>query len=210
MPGADVLRRGLPLRKAVTQVAIWYPVSKVPQSHFSDAFAAYNNNDTHAAAIHIRKATNYLRLESGRATGIARHRLDDSLAQLVRLAASIEGDAANNDPSMAIAFAKASLALALEHRSKAAGFWAQQVHDKTGYALKTAANELMNAAAWAGNEADASIRAGAATIALGDRLATGSACTRSEVELGFDMLEHALSELGSRIGAEAALSSMDL
>lgn len=188
-------------------MAIWYPVSKVPQRHFSDAFSAYNNKDHLAAAIHIRKAASYLRLESGRATGSARHQLEDALAQLAMLATSIERDAANSDQPIATVFAKASLALALEHRSKAAGFWAQQVYDKTGYALKTAADGLMNAAAWAGNEANACILAGVATNSLGDRLATGAAWTRNEVERGFDMLGDALSELGLRIDTKTVLCS---
>ncbi len=191
-------------------MAIWHPVSKMPQSHFSDAFAAYGNNDFRAAAMHIRKASSYLRLESGRATGPVRKQLEDALTQLVRLAASVEAAASNCDRSMAIAFAQASLALALEHRSKAAGFWARQAYDKTGYALKTAADGLMNAAAWAGNESDACVRAGAATNALGDKLATGAAWTRDEVELGFDMLEQALSELGPRIGTKTVLCSTAL
>lgn len=186
-------------------MAIRYPVSKVPQRHFSDAFAAHGNKDCHAAAIHIRKAASYLRLESGRATGNARHQLEDSLAQLAMLAASIERGAANSDQPMTAVFAKASLALALEHRSKAAGFWARHAHDKTGYALKTAADGLMNAAAWAGNEANACVLAGIAANALGDRLATGAAWTRNEVELGFDMLDDALSELGLRIGTNIVL-----
>ena len=65
---ADLDRRWL-----VTDVTTWYPVTEEPQRHFTNAVAAYARKDYKTAAMDIRKASGYLRLEAGRATGDARH-----------------------------------------------------------------------------------------------------------------------------------------
>ncbi len=203
---ADMERRWL-----ISDVTTWYPVSEEPQRHFTDAAAAYARKDYKAAATDIRKATGYLRLEAGRATGEARQELDGSVAQLDTLAASVEKGAVKDEQSMAKAFAKADHALALEHRSKAAESWTRKEYDKAGYELKAAAQGLESAAGWAGGEAQAGASATVAdTRALSDKLASGATWTRDEVAKGFQSLGNGINALGQKIDGTKKASPFDV
>ena len=203
---ADMDRRWL-----LTDVTTWYPVSGEPQRHFTDAAAAYAKKDYKSAATDIRKATGYLRLEAGRATGDAKQELDSSVAQLDTLAASVENGAVTDEQSMDKAFAKADHALALEHRSKAAESWARKEYDEAGYELKAAAQGLESAAGWAGGEAQAGASATVAdTRALGDKLASGATWTRDEVTKDFESLRNSINALGQKIGGTKKASPFDL
>ncbi len=203
---ADIERRWL-----VTDVTTWYPVSEEPQRHFTDAAAAYAKKDYRAAATDIRKATSYLRLEAGRATGAARQELERSVAQLDMLAASVEKGAVKDEQSMTKAFARADHALALGHRSKAVESWARKEYDKAGYELKAAAQGLESAASWIGAEAKAGASATVAdTRALGDKLAAGGAWTRDEIDKGFESLGNGINALGQKSGSTKKASPFNV
>lgn len=193
---ADMERRWL-----VTDVTTWYPVSEEPQRHFIDAVAAYTRKEYGAAATDIRKATSYLRLETDRATGVAKQELERSVVQLDMLAASVEKGAVKDEQSMTKVFARAGHALALGHRSKAAESWARKEYDKAGYELKAAAQGLESTAGWIGGEAKAGASATVAdTRALGDKLAAGGTWTRDEITEGFESLGNGINALGRKIG----------
>jgi hypothetical protein len=179
------------------------PASEEPQQHFGSAVEAFARKDYKTAATEIRKATGYMRLEASRATGNTRQELNSSVAELDKLAASVEKGAVKDDKLMDKDFARANHALAVAHRAEAAESWTRKEYDKAGYELKAAARDLESAAGWAGTKA----KAGASTVvadtqALGDKLATGATWTRDEVGRGFDALGHALNELGHKIGAK--------
>lgn len=182
-----------------------------PQRHFMGAVAAYAKKDSEAAAADIRAATGYLRLEAGRATGDAQQELDNSVAQLDTLAASVEKGAVKDEHSMTGAFARADHALALEHRSNAAEAWARKEYDKAGNELKAAADGLQSSARWVGGEAGASMSATVAdTRALGDKLAAGGNWTRAEVAKGFESLGNGINALGRKIGGTEKASPFDV
>lgn len=202
---ADIERRWL-----ITDVATWYPVSEEPQHHFTDAIAAYARKDYEAVAGDIRKATSYLRLEAGRASGQARQALDSSVSRLDALAASAEKGALKDEQSMTRDFAKAEHALALAHRYKAAESWAHKAYDKAGYELKAAAHGLESAAGWAAGEAMAGASATVAdTRALGDKLASGANWTRDEVAKAFEALGNSINALGREIGSTNKAKPID-
>ena len=203
---ADMERRWL-----ITDVTTWYPVSEQPQRHFTDAVAAYTEKDYKAAAADIRKGTSYLRLEGARATGDANHELHSSIVQLDKLAASVEQGGMKEEHSMARAFAKASHALALEHRAKAAESWTRKEYDKAGYELKAAAHGLESAAGWVGGEAATGASTTVAdTRALGDKLAGGATWTRDEVGKGFESLGNGINALGQKIGGTKVAATFHL
>jgi hypothetical protein len=186
----------------VTYAASGYPVSEEPQRHFTDAVAAYAKKDYKSAAADIRQATEYLRLEAGRATGEAKRELDRSIAELDRLAASVQKGAVKDEHSMAKDFAEADRALALEHRSKAAEAWARKEYRKAGHELQAAASALDSAAAWTGGEAKTLVsRTVAHTRTLGDKLASGATWTRDEVAKAFESLDRSLDALGGKVGS---------
>jgi hypothetical protein len=192
---ADMDRRWL-----VADVTTWYPVTEEPQRHFTNAVANYARKDYKAAAADIRKATSFVRLEAGRATGEPKLGLDRSVEQLDTLAASVEKGAVKDEHAMANTFANADHALAVEHRAKATESWARKDYDKAGYELKAAAFGLEGAAGWTGGEAKAGASATVAEArAVGEKLASGSAWTRDEVTKGLEALGHSIDELGRRI-----------
>lgn len=194
-------------RWLVSDVTTWYAVTGKPQRHFDNAVAAYLKKDYKAAASEIRKAAGYLRLEAVRATSDTRQALNSSVAELDKLAASVENgalkDVLKGEKSMDKDFARANHALALAHRAEAAESWTGKAYNKVGYELKAAAHDLGSAAGWAGAEAKAGASAVVAdTQALGDKLASGATWTRDEVGRGFEALGRALNELGHKIGAK--------
>jgi hypothetical protein len=203
---ADMERRWL-----VTDVTTWYPVSEEPQRHFTDAVAAYGRKDYRGAAIDIHKATSYLRLEAYASSGEARQELERSIAQLDKLADSVAKGVLKDERSMAWTFARASRALALDHRSMAAESWAHKEYDKAGYELKAAAHGLESAAGWVSGEAKTGASATVAdTRALGDKLAAGAAWTRDEVAKGFDSLGNGINALGRKLGSTRKASPFDV
>ena len=178
-------------------------VSEAPQRHFDSAVTAFAKKDYKAAANEIREAAGNVRLEASRVSGDVRQGLNSSVAELDKLATSVEKGAVKDDKSMDKDFARANHALALAHRAEAAESWTRKEYNKTGYELKAAGYDLESAAAWAGLEAKAGTSAAVAgTRALGDKLTTGATWTRGEVGRGFDVLGHALNELGHEVGAK--------
>ena len=191
----DMERRWL-----VSDVTTWYPVSEEPQRHFTDALAAFVRKDYESAATDIRKASGYLRLEVGRATGDAKRELEGSVAQLDALAVSVGKGAVKDEQRLTGAFAKAGHALAFGHRAKAAESLARREYDKVGYELKASASGLASAAGWAGGEAKAGALATVAgTRALGDKLASGATWTQDEVAKGLESLGNGINALGRDI-----------
>jgi hypothetical protein len=201
-------RADMDRRWEVADVITWYPASEEPQRQFTQAVAAYARQDYQAAATDIRKAIGYLRLESNRADADAKQALDHAIAQLDALAASVASGTTKSERSMAGAFATADHALALEHRSKAAEYWARKEYDRTGYELMAAARGLESAAGWVGDAAKADVSATVTDVrALGERLAAGGAWTRDEVSQAFASLGDDIDATGTRAAsAKTALS----
>ncbi|MQM30165.1 MAG: hypothetical protein CRU78_06330 [Candidatus Accumulibacter phosphatis] len=193
-------RADLDRRWVVTDVSTWYPVSEEPQRHFTNAVADYGRKEYTAAAAEIRKATGYLRLEAGRASGQAKQALDRSVLDLDKLAPAVAKGSLNETREMDKAFAEANQALAQAYRAKADESWVRHAYERTGYELKAAAHSLEGAAGWVGSEAK-SIAAStvAETRALGDKLASGTQWTRDEVAKGLQNLASGIHAVGQQI-----------
>jgi hypothetical protein len=201
----DIDRRWL-----VAPVTVWFPAEEAPQRHFTDAVASFAKRDYKAAAADIRKANSYLRLASDRATGEAREELVGSIAQLDRLAASVESGAEQGEDSMTMAFAKANHALSLAHRFKAMEAWMRSEYHESGHELEAAAHELRNAAGWLGGAAQAGALATAAdSEALGNLLVTGGTWSRDEVANGFKSLDNGIDALGRKIAGTGKAAPVD-
>ena len=203
---ADLERRWL-----VSDVTTWYPVIEEPQRHFTAAAEAFAKKDYKAAAIEVRKAEAYLRLESARATGDARKSLDTATAGLEKAAQALDKGAVKTEKNLDKSFASADHALALAHRAKAAESWARKAYDNAGYELKASAQSLESAATWAGAESKAEASMATADArAVGDKLASGGVWAKDEVTKGFDSLRSAINKLGQSIGAKVKASPFDL
>lgn len=201
---ADLERRWL-----VTDVTTWYPVVEEPQRHFSAAMQDYAKKDYRAAAIEVRKAEAYVRLEAARATRATKARLDSVSAELEHTAQSLDKGVSRTTQDLDQTFARASHALAVAQRAQAAESWAHKAYSEAGYELKAAAHELENAAAWTGNEAKGLAAPTVAKArALGDKLVRGGDWASNEVAEGFNALANALTDLGHRINAKEPAGSL--
>ena len=188
----------------------WYSGAGEPQRHFSAAVAAFGKKDYQAAAVEIRKAEAYGRLESARAVGDAKRGLDTANAELEKTARALDRSAVKSETEMDKAFANADQALAVAHRARAAASWAHKSYDQAGHELKAAADGLEGAAAWTGTEAESSARSAAADArAVGDQLASGGVWVNDEVARSFASLGGALNKLGRDIGSHDKAAPLD-
>lgn len=204
-------RSDLERRWLVTDVTTWYPVSEEPQRHFGAAVEAYAKKDYKAAAVEVRKAEAYVRLEAARATGEAAKGLDAVRSNMEKVAQSLDKGALKAEKDMDKVFAQANHALAIAHRTKAAESWARKAYDQAGYELKAAAHSLDSAASWTGAEAKgAASTAMADARSVGDKLASGGVWAKDEVAKGFESLGGALNKLGQSIGAKGKASPFDV
>lgn len=203
---ADLERRWL-----VADVTTWYPVSEEPQRHFGAAIEAFAKKDYKAAAAEVRKAASYVRLEAARTAGEAKRALEVAGADLEKTAAALDKGALTVQKDVEGAFAQASHALALAHRTRAAEAWARKSYDQVGYELKAAAHGLESAASWAGGEAKAAGNAAAADArAIGEKLASGGVWAKDEVAKGFEALGSGLNRIGQAIGSRNKASPFDV
>lgn len=204
-------RGDLERRWLVTDVTGWYPVSEEPQRHFGAAAEAYAKKDYKGAAIEVRKAASYLRLEAARAVGDTKKGLDSAGTELDKTAQALDRGAVKTEKEMDKAFASAEHALALAHRAEAAESWSRKAYDTAGYELKAAAHSLESAAAWTGDEAKTAA-SGATTEAraIGDKLASGDVWAKDEVAKGFEALGNSINKLGQAIGIKAKASRFDM
>lgn len=204
-----VVRADLERRWPVSDTTLWYPVGG-PQTHFRRALAAYRGNQPAAAAAHVRKAVLYLRLEAGRASVETKPELDRASADLGELAAGLDDGVPKLGRSMALAFAKADRALALQHRWQATAAWASGQYVTAGFELEAAATGLVGSAGWAGRKAAAKASATVAeTRSIADKLVAGSAWTPEEVTGGFESMRLAIDRLGRNLAADRSTQSAD-
>ena len=178
--------------------------SEQPQQHFTSAIEAYAKKDYKAAAAEIREASGYLRAEAKHAAPEARGELDRSVAELGRLAGSVEKGAVKSGKTLQADFARANHALALEHRAQAAEAWSRKQYEETGHAMQSAAGDLENAASWGGGEAKSAAAASVAEArTLGGKLASGATWTSNEVGKAFESLGHGIDAVGRKVGSHA-------
>ncbi|HYL88577.1 MAG TPA: hypothetical protein VEU32_07395 [Burkholderiales bacterium] len=174
------------------------------EPHFGRATDAFAKKDYKAAASEIREAAAALRAEAKHAGAGARRELDRSVAELGRLAGSVEKGAVKSEKTLQADFARANHALALEHRAQAAEAWSRNQYEETGRAMQSAAGDLENAASWAGGEAKSAAAASVAEArTLGGKLASGATRASNEVGKALESLGHGIDAVGRKVGSHA-------
>lgn len=172
-----------------------------PQRLFSSAMEAYIKRDYHSAAADVREAAASVRHDAAAAAGDVKKELDAASHELEQAAAALDQSAVRARRDLERTFARADHALALAHRSRAAQAWARKAYDQAGQELKAAADDLDDAATWAGARAHATASSASADArAVGDKLANGGAWAEQEVARGFQGLGSGLDKLGRAIG----------
>jgi hypothetical protein len=119
-----------------------------PEQHFKKAHELFVKKDTKAAAHEIRKASAFLKLEAGRATGDSKQALEPSSRELDKLADDVEKGAVVSEKELRDAFARADVALARHHQAKAKEDWEKGNNKQAGIHLMAAPTHLEYAKAW--------------------------------------------------------------
>jgi hypothetical protein len=105
------------------------------------------------------------------------------------------------DSSRISIIVQANHVLALSHWARAARAWAKNQASEAGSELKAAARHAEHAASWLGSELAAVSAAAAEAAAVGDKLATGTPCTREEMNNASTALNDAIDAVGRQIGS---------
>jgi hypothetical protein len=171
-----------------------------PAHHFHGAREALAKGDPETAALEIRKAAAYIRIEASRAVPGAKPALDAAVAELEGLAKTLgRGQAV---PAFALdeAFARAHQSLAQHHYLKAAQFRSEGRTEKVWHDLQAATVHLEGGLEWAGQEIAAGARRAAEEARqLGERARGGARWTEDEVGRAVEALGLEIEKLGKQI-----------
>jgi hypothetical protein len=95
---------------------------------------------------------------------------------------------------------RANHVLALVRSARATRLWSTEQTGRVGRELKAGARCIHDAASWLHGECSARLYATAAQVsAAGEKLETGGACTREEIDKAFIALRDAIDAVGAHI-----------
>ena len=171
-----------------------------PAHHFHGAREALLKREPSTAALELRKAAAYMKIEASRAVGAARPALDPAVAELERLAADLDAGKVVTAGALNAAVARAHQALAEHHYLKAAQFRSEGRTEKVWHDLQAATAHLENALAWAGEKLSArEERAADRARELGERAKQGAQWTEDEVGRAIQALGLEIERLGGQL-----------
>jgi hypothetical protein len=175
-------------------------LADAPQDFFKKAHASFLKKSHKPAAVEIRKATAFMRLEASRATTEGKKLLNISIKELDQLAIDAEKDAVKEASSLNQAFAQAEHALAQHHYLKAMECKAMGAGPKIGHALTTSAMCVEHALDWSGNKVGVDTKEALKKAAtLGDNLMTGTQWVAKEGGMAIDAVGVEIAKLGKLI-----------
>ncbi len=171
-----------------------------PAHHFHGAQEALAKGDPETAALEIRKAAAYIRIEAGRAVDASKPALDAAVSELEGLATALSEGRAVPAAALAQAFARAHQGLAQHHYLKAAQFRSEGRTEKVWHDLQAATAHLESALEWAGHEVAAGARRAAEEARrLGERARGGARWTEDEVGRAVEALGLEIEKLGRQL-----------
>jgi len=174
-----------------------------PAHHFHGAREALLKRDPATAALELRKAAAYTKIESSRAVGVARPALEKAVAEAERLASALAAGKTVTPDQLNAAVARAHQALAEHHYLKASQFRTRGETGKVWHDLQAATVHLENALAWAGEKVPASEESAAEQARkLGERAKHGASWTEDEVGRAIEALGLEIEKLGTQLGQE--------
>lgn len=182
--------------KVLVEEEIIYFFVDEPEGHFQQAHENFLKKDFKGAAAEIRKGTNFVKLETARATGEGKKTLTASIDELEKLASDVEKGTVKSANDLGKAFARVHHALAFHHHMQASEAWAKKETSKVGHALRAAASHLEKALAWGGHEIEAAVVKVIGTGRhVGEKLAQGGRWTADEVGKALKDLGEAMERL---------------
>jgi len=119
-----------------------------PRKSFRSAVSAFLNRKFYEAATEIREGAAFMKLEAERATADAKKALDDSAADLRKLADDVQKGAVGDLKDLQSGFARAEHALVRHHYLKAVELRAKNETQKAGRELQAAADYVDSGQVW--------------------------------------------------------------
>lgn len=181
------------------EMIIFFPVAQ-PAEYFYEAKHNYLQGHHYLAAKKIREGARALLRSSSNATAEGKKALLTSYHSLNKLALDMENQSYVPVNRINRVFAVAHYNLANHQYMKAKNTWAKKAYQETGDALTAAANNLREAASWAGNKIEVG---GAATIngarEVGKSLEEGTQWTEDKVGKGIENLGKLLTTTGKKL-----------
>jgi hypothetical protein len=171
-----------------------------PKADFQKAHESFMKKEYDASAASIRKGADYLRKEAESAGDKGKKLLTASVAELEKLADSVEKGAVKSDKKLKDAFSRAEHAVANDQYVKATDSWVRKETKKTGQALDSAAMHMERAADWSGQK----LKAGASRAVkegreVSDKLVKGAGYVPEKVGKALNRMGDAISGFGRKI-----------
>lgn len=164
-----------------------------PDRHFHRAADLYAKGDAQGAASEIRTAAALLRIEAGRGSGQDAAKLQTAATDLDTVADNVVNGNVASRRDLALAFARADLALAAHYRSLADKALADKDRADAGRWLKAAGDSVDEAAAWTGQSPSG------AQAQVWDQMHALQAKIRTSADWSYDEAKKGVGYLGTQI-----------
>lgn len=171
-----------------------------PDRHFHQADALYIKGDEQGAASQIRAASALIRMEAGRGSPQDAAELRMTAGSLDTLAANVVAGNVGSRRDLALAFARADLALARHYRSMATQALTNKNRADAGRWLEAAGNSVDEAASWTGQSpSGAQAQMWDQMHALKAKIRTGANWSYAEAKKGVGYLGEQIQYLGKQM-----------
>jgi hypothetical protein len=171
-----------------------------PDQPMQSARKSLNKKDLKAAAKDTRKAESYLKGELSRSGPKSDSALTASIAELEKIASSLEAGTSILEKDLSQAFARAHLALAENDQEKAAEHFAAKANDKAGEEMNSSANHVSKASDWSGNKLESAAKTVLRKSSeLSGKLMKGASMVPDEVGKGLEALGSEIDRLGQKL-----------
>lgn len=133
---------------------VWFFFNDKPEEHFIKAKADFDNKALSDAAMEVRTAEAYVKLDVPRASVPAKSRIKQTVGWLEDLAKKMDKGTAVSDVEMQQVFGRVHDVLADDHYQRAASFWQSRELIKAGQEMDAAALHFRHGARWLGQSID--------------------------------------------------------
>jgi len=175
-------------------------VTDQPDEHFQKAREDFLKGDKKDAAMEIRKAAEFFKLDTSYATGKEKTSLLTSFQELERLAKAVEDGTAASIKELDRAFSRAEYGMARHQYKKASEYLSKKESKRAGHALKGAALNLEHAAKRAGLKLEAeSLAAIEDARRVAGKLIKGAESAPSEFERAAKRLGEEMEKVGKKL-----------
>jgi hypothetical protein len=175
-------------------------VTDQPDEHFHKAREDFLKGDKKDAAMEVREAAEFFRLEASYAAGKEKTSLSTSFRELEKLARALEDGSAISIKELDRGFSQTEYGMARHQYKKASEYASKKEFKKAGHALKGAALNLEHAAKRAGLKLEAEALAAIEDARrVGGKLVEGAGSAPSEFEWAARHLGEEMEKVGKKL-----------